>query len=74
MPLAAGQWTLTISTRDLAQWVAVDIEGFAPSVSWFHLAPGTSREVTLSPTRDDMLPHGHVRAVNSAVAAQVVTS
>lgn len=73
-PLAAGQWTLTISTRDLAQWVAVDIEGFAPSVSWFHLAPGTSREVTLSPTRDDMLPHGHVRAVNSAVAAQVVTS
>jgi beta-mannosidase len=33
------EWRLAISSRLFAQWVAVDAPGYAPSDSWFHLAP-----------------------------------
>ncbi|MEP7053927.1 MAG: hypothetical protein ABI912_01595 [Actinomycetota bacterium] len=62
----ADAHVLTIATRQLAQWVSVDCQGFQPADSWFHLAPGQSRSIRLTsaggapPTQ--VL---HVRTVNS---------
>jgi len=37
---SGGDWPLTVSSRLFAQSVAIDIPGFRPSDSWFHLPPG----------------------------------
>jgi len=42
-----GAWSLSVTTRRLAQWVVVEVPGFRPSDSWFHLAPGATRTLTL---------------------------
>ncbi|KQU07901.1 hypothetical protein ASG56_06865 [Rhodococcus sp. Leaf7] len=69
-----GRWTLTVSCTDTAQYVCVDVDGFRPSDSWFHLAPGTSRALTLLPHATATTPRGHVRAVNSIARATVTVS
>ncbi|HLX87950.1 MAG TPA: hypothetical protein VKR22_05800, partial [Acidimicrobiales bacterium] len=46
---ADGRWTLGVTTRRLAQWVSVDVPGFRPDDSWFHLVPGRVRTVELAP-------------------------
>jgi beta-mannosidase len=46
---AEGEWILTVSTERLAQWVAIDVPGYRASDSWFHLAPGVTREIGLVP-------------------------
>ncbi|MDJ0395264.1 beta-mannosidase [Rhodococcus sp. G-MC3] len=58
-----GEWTLTVTTQWAAQYVCVDVDGLDISDSWFHLAPGASRTLTL--TGDKPKPSGHVRALNS---------
>jgi beta-mannosidase len=65
-------WQLEVSTRRFAQWVRVDIPGFTPADSWFHLAPGMHRTVPLGSSDNDRPPHGHLRAVNSAASVPVV--
>ncbi len=70
-PAAHESWTLSIATRELAQWVAVDVAGFHPTTSWFHLAPGASRDITLIPLGSAEDPTGSVRALNSAVAVEI---
>jgi beta-mannosidase len=62
-----GAWTVTVATRRFAQSVALDVAGFVPSDSWFHLAPGATRSVTLVPVPDSEAdrPRGSVRAVNA---------
>ncbi|MGA9870606.1 MAG: glycoside hydrolase family 2 protein [Rhodococcus sp. (in: high G+C Gram-positive bacteria)] len=69
-PSAPGQWELTVSTQWPAQYVCVDVDGVDTSDSWFHLAPGTSRVLTL--TGDGTAPSGHVRALNSIKRTQIV--
>ncbi len=63
-------WRLDVSTRDLAQWVSVDLDAHEPVDSWFHLAPGTSRSVPLRGDRG-AAPTGVVRALNSVTCAAV---
>lgn len=63
------EWALTVSSRWAAEYVCVDVDGFDVSDSWFHLAPGASRTVTL--TGDKAKPSGHVRALNSIKRAQI---
>jgi len=70
---SATEWKLSVSTRELAQWVAIDVEGFDLSASWFHLAPGTSREVVMTAVDQSNAPLGQVRALNSVVVAEVST-
>jgi beta-mannosidase len=67
------QWTVSIATRRFAQAVAVDVPGFLPSDSWFHLLPGTPREIVLSPRHRGAgnAPRGSVRALNARRAAQI---
>jgi beta-mannosidase len=66
-----GGWSLSVTTRRLAQWVVVEVPGFRPSDSWFHLAPGTTRTVALERTDGGETPAGQVRAVNALTAARI---
>jgi hypothetical protein len=44
--------------------VALDVEAHEPLESWFHLAPGSARQVELLGPAD-VVPSGRVRALNS---------
>ena len=65
------EWELTIATRLFARWVAIDAPGFAPSDTWFHLAPGAQRTVRLRGADPDRVPRGDVRALNSRVPSSI---
>ncbi len=75
------EWSLTVSSRAFAQFVHVEVPGFRPSRSWFHLAPGASVAATLVPEgrrrKEDPvpspgpIPRGQVCALNSVVAARI---
>jgi len=72
--LSAGpgdQWQLEISTRRFAQWVVVEVPGYRPDDSWFHLAPGARRLVVLERTDATDSPRGEVRAFNAVSRARV---
>lgn len=65
-------WSLSVSTRSFAQFVCVDVPGFRPESSWFHLEPGGSAEIVLRPEGSgDTVPRGQVRALNAVAAARV---
>ncbi|MET4046773.1 MULTISPECIES: glycoside hydrolase family 2 protein [unclassified Rhodococcus (in: high G+C Gram-positive bacteria)] len=68
-PVDSGRWSLTVSTNSAAQYVCIDVGGFDTSDSWFHLAAGASRTVTL--TGGGPKPAGHVRALNSVKRTQI---
>jgi beta-mannosidase len=72
-PGADGAWSLSVTTRRFAQWVVVEVPGFRPSDSWFHLSPGATRTVTLSRVdgSGDGDPSGHVRALNAPTTARL---
>jgi beta-mannosidase len=61
---ADGDWALTVATRLFAQYVAIDVPGFEPSVSWFHLLPGESTTVRLGRSAGQERPSGAVRCLN----------
>jgi beta-mannosidase len=65
-------WSLTISSRLLAQWVAVEVSGYAPSDSWFHVAPGGTRTIVLRGDDPGRAPRGEVRALNSLTPVSIV--
>jgi beta-mannosidase len=61
---AGDDWQVTVRTRRFAQWVAFDTPDFLPNDSWFHLAPGGERSVTLRALDGDGPLKGRVRALN----------
>jgi beta-mannosidase len=61
---AGDHWQVTVRTRRFAQWVAIDVPGFRPGDSWFHLAPGAQRAVVLRAVGTEGPPRGRVRALN----------
>jgi beta-mannosidase len=67
-----GQWEVLVRTERFAQWVRLDIPGFVPADSWFHLAPGTERVVGLAAdVAGDRPPRGQVGALNLASCVAV---
>jgi len=69
-----GNWLLEVSTNVFAQWVRVEIDGWQPEDSWFHLLPGMTRRIPLRP-RPDALPgppRGAVSALNATHPTRVV--
>jgi len=64
-------WLVECRTRRLAQWVALDVPGFEPSDSWFHLAPGRARHVRLTGRVPGASPRGELRALNSRRGAPI---
>jgi beta-mannosidase len=70
-----GEWSMTVTTRRLAQWVVVEVPGYRPSDSYFHLAPGATRTVTLHPESGvEAVPSGLVRALNAQTTARIVVA
>jgi beta-mannosidase len=69
------RWTMEVATRRFAQWVALEVEGFDPEDSWFHLAPGRARRIQLrprsGPADPTRRPRGSVRALNAGTAARL---
>ncbi|MCU1463954.1 MAG: putative glycosidase [Acidimicrobiales bacterium] len=65
-----SEWVLDIDTRRFAQWVSLEVDGFRPDDSWFHLAPGATRRVLLHPAGAER-PHGDVRALNALTPAPI---
>lgn len=73
-PADEGVWSLRVSSRRFAQFVQIDVPGYAPDDSWFHLPPGGSRLVLLRPepgAEPGSVPRGRVRALNSATLGVV---
>jgi beta-mannosidase len=65
-----GGWALEIATKRFAEWVVVEVPGYWPDDSWFHLPPGARRTLSLHPevthgSRQAPLS-GEVRALNCA--------
>jgi beta-mannosidase len=73
---ADGQWSVSVTTRRFAQWVVVEVPGWRPSDSWFHLAPGASRTVALVREAGSAAgaPSGLVRALNAQATARIIVS
>jgi beta-mannosidase len=69
--LVGDSWQLNIRTRRFAQWVAIEVPGFAPDDSWFHLAPGGERTIGLRSLADGP-PKGRVRALNCLYSSPIV--
>src|ERR1035438_5509939 len=64
-------WSLSISTRRFAQFICIDVPGYRPDDSWFHLAPGANRSVALHRDGSDTMPRrGQVRPPKSVAAAR----
>ena len=67
-----GAYRVSLSTERIAQWVSFDVPGWIALDSWFHLVPGSRREVELQRLGPGSLPpRGHVRALNLKHAARI---
>jgi beta-mannosidase len=67
------RWLVSVTTRRFAEFVALDVPGFVPTDSWFHLPPGATREIELRPAPGGAVEHprGHVRALNTQTTARL---
>jgi beta-mannosidase len=78
-PADDGTWAVEVACDLPAFWVVVDAPGHVPDDSWFHLAPGRPRQLTLRPVpggdevRSDRLA-GTVRALNARSFVRIVVT
>lgn len=70
---ADGSWTLSVSSRRLAQYVAIDAPGYRPSDSWFHVPPAGTVAIRMQATESTDVPAGTVRALNAARPVRIET-
>ncbi|WP_423005587.1 glycosyl hydrolase 2 galactose-binding domain-containing protein [Undibacterium sp. Ji83W] len=68
---ADGNHILHLSTQKLAQAVTVQIPGMLPEDNYFHMAPGSSRQVRLSVMHGKSIRPGHVQAQNALANVRV---
>lgn len=68
-PAEGGEWEVEVGTDRFAQYVALDIPGYLPSDSWFHLGPAATRTLRLTPAGPTGAPAGEVRAPTGEVRA-----
>ncbi len=73
-PAMAEEFPLHISTRQFAQYVHIDVDGFDVSDQYFHLAPGAEKTVLLRrrPHTSKRDLRGSVRALNSPEIAGII--
>ncbi|NDV03492.1 glycosyl hydrolase [Rhodococcus sp. IEGM 248] len=69
---APGDWVVDVGTDGAAQYVHLELRGFEPVDSWFHLPPGGARIVPVRRTGTADAVTGHVRALNSVAVTPVV--
>ncbi|MFE7416709.1 glycosyl hydrolase [Rhodococcus sp. NPDC057529] len=68
---APGDWVVDVATDGAAQYVHLELGGFEPADSWFHLPPGGTRIVPVRRTGTAEAVTGQVRALNSVRVASV---
>ncbi len=59
-----GVYQLSLKTKRFAQSVHIDDDNFRPADDYFHLAPGSSRLIPLTPLKPGVEPDGEVHALN----------
>jgi beta-mannosidase len=59
-----GGWSLTVSSTLFAQYVCIEVPGWRPADSWFHIAPGERMTVPLHGGETVQRPSGSIRALN----------
>ncbi len=64
-PGGKDRWELSVRSMRFAQAIAVEIRGFVPEDSYFHLAPGAERRVLLQARSNGARPQGLVRPLNA---------
>ncbi|NMM83573.1 glycosyl hydrolase [Rhodococcus sp. SRB_17] len=69
--LGEEEWVVDVTSEGTAQYVSLDLQGFDPEDSWFHLAPGGSRTVRLRRVGQAKMVIGRVRALNSHASVAV---
>lgn len=69
-------WILDVSTTRFAQWVQIEIDGWQPDDSWFHLLPGCTRSIRLRPRADVVHgpPRGEVTALNATRPTRIAVA
>jgi beta-mannosidase len=67
-----GAWTLSVRADTLALSVAIDIEGFMPSDSYFHVAPGATRKISLAGRKGASRPSGNIHPLNAEQPTRIV--
>jgi len=68
---AEGNHFLHVNTQKLAQAVCIQIPGALPEDNYFHLAPGSSRQVRLRLVHGQSVKPGHVQAQNAQGSVRV---
>ncbi|MGU3432700.1 glycosyl hydrolase 2 galactose-binding domain-containing protein [Actinomycetes bacterium M1A6_2h] len=67
--LGEGGWSVAVSALSPALFVSIEVPGFEPSDSWFHLLPGSVRSIDMRPLPgtdgDTARLRGRVRALNA---------
>jgi beta-mannosidase len=70
-PAGDGTWTMNVRADTLALSVALDIDGFMPSDSYFHVAPGSDREIILVGRGGASRPSGTVYPLNASQPTRI---
>jgi beta-mannosidase len=70
-PAESGVWTLAVRSRRFAQSVELEVRGYEPDDNYFHVAPGTSRRVTLRPIGSATKPQGTALPLNAHATAKI---
>ena len=69
-----GVWCVHLATRQIAQFVHLDVPGCQPSDNYFHLAPGSEREVELVGAFKGGNPKGTISALNCQNTFKIAVS
>ena len=71
-PISADEWQLRLHSKRFAYAVAIDVPGFNAEDSYFDLAPGQQRLLTLRSTTTGAKPKGFVRPLNARSPTRLV--
>ncbi|MEO7035161.1 MAG: glycoside hydrolase family 2 protein [Polyangiaceae bacterium] len=71
-PVSGDEWRLKVQGSRFAYAVAIDVPGFAADDSYFELAPGQQRVLTLRGATAEAKPRGFVRPLNARSPTRVV--
>lgn len=67
-----GEFMLTLTTRRLAQWVALDVPEFDADDNYFHVFPGDERHIRLRARRAGAVPAGDAQPMNCEMVTRFV--
>jgi beta-mannosidase len=67
-PTPSGAWHVRLQARAMVQSLHIELDGYELSDNYFHMAPGSTRELLARPLGTTDLPRGWLRPLNSTQA------